>query len=177
MDPGVTGGLSDPYILFVSSPKPMLWKKAWPSTKVIYRELNPIWKEDMHLTLDHESCRDNEGNVDLAGSMLFMTVMDEDFSSGDDVIGTVALNMNELCSNLDFAGKVQRSATSTPQTTVISRPILRNGLEFGRLECTISAAYLNVKETKAFLKRAKKVRSKTRGDSLTNKISAWLKPF
>mmetsp|Transcript_6466 Transcript_6466/g.14595 ORF Transcript_6466/g.14595 Transcript_6466/m.14595 type:complete len:702 (-) Transcript_6466:819-2924(-) len=165
MDAGVMGGLSDPYILFVSSPKPMLWKQAWPSTKVIKKNLNPVWQQDMHLTLDQDACKDDS----LNGAMLFMTVMDEDFSSGDDVIGTVALNLNDLCS------------TTTPfatQTTEISRPVLRNGQQqFGMLECTISSAYLTAKETKAFLKIAKrKVRSKTRHTSITNKIFALL-PF
>jgi len=189
MDNEIMGGLSDPYILFVSSPKPILWKKAWPSTKVIKRELNPVWKEDMHLMLDHDSCLDAFGNMSLVGSMLFMTVMDEDFSSGDDVIGTVALSMNELCSELemkqnnksfkDSVSSTVTSSTNPVQQTVISRPILRNGLEFGMLECTISAAYLNAKETKAFLKRArgKKVRSKTRGETLTNKIFGKLPPL
>ena len=186
MDNEIMGGLSDPYILFVSSPKPILWRKAWPSTKVIKRELNPVWKEDMHLMLDHDSCLDASGNMSLVGSMLFMTVMDEDFSSGDDVIGTVALSMNELCSELEmkqnkksFKDSVSSTAsTSNPvQQTVISRPILRNGLEFGMLECTVSAAYLNAKETKAFLKRAKKVRSKTRGETLTNRVFGKLPAF
>jgi len=82
MDTGVMGGLSDPYILFVSSPKPMLWKKAWPSTKVIKRNLNPVWEEDMHLRLEdeHSSCQDAVGNLAMAGSMLYMTVMDGEFA-------------------------------------------------------------------------------------------------
>lgn len=169
------GGLSDPYILFVSSPKPMLWKKAWPSTKVIKRELNPIWQEDMHLTLDDEdaSCRDAGGTFSLAGSMLYMTVMDEDFSSGDDVIGTVALNLNDLCSDLKTDGCDESSTPSVIQKTEISRPILRNGQEFGMLECTISSAYLSPKEVRAFLKNAtKKVRSKRREQTITNRLSA-----
>lgn len=184
MDTSIQGGLADPYILFVSCPKPILWQKAWPSTKVIRRELNPVWKEDYHMALDHGSCLDNEGNISLAGCMLFVTVMDEDYSSGDDNIGTVVLNMNELCHDLDLdvspdGGKKSwtRSSTGGPlavQKTVISRPILRNGQEFGMLECTVSAAFLTAKETRSFLKHnaKKKVRTKTRGDTLTNKLSS-----
>ncbi|KAL7532231.1 hypothetical protein ACHAXR_004507 [Thalassiosira sp. AJA248-18] len=181
MDAELMGGLSDPYILFVSSPKPLLWKKAWPSTKVIKRNLNPIWEEDIHLTLDRDTCSDG-GNISLNGSMLYMTVIDEDISSGDDVIGTVALNLNDLCSDLgsqeqnDPSSSSTRRDSSNIQQTKISRPILRNGQEFGMLECTISSAFLTGKETKAFLKNAKKVRSKTRHISLTNKIFGLL-PF
>lgn len=182
MDSGIAGGLSDPYILFVSSPKPLLWKKAWPSTKVIKRNLNPVWEEDIHLTLD----QDSGPNTALNGAMLYMTVIDEDISSGDDVIGTVALNMNDLCSELDMDCENEhcrssimgnRSSTvSNVQMTKISRPILRNCQEYGVLECTITSAYLTSRETKAFLKRARKVRSKTRHTSLTNKIFGML-PF
>lgn len=173
MDAGVMGGLSDPYILFVSSPKPMLWKKAWPSTKVIKKCLNPVWEQDMHLTFDQDACKDDS----LNGAMLFMTVMDEDYSSGDDIIGTVALNLNDLCSDLNIHGKIGSAATTATQSTEISRPILRNGLHFGMLECTISSAYLTAKETKTFLKTSKKkVRSKTRHESISNRLFAML-PF
>ncbi|KAL9184897.1 hypothetical protein ACHAXT_002674 [Thalassiosira profunda] len=161
------GGLSDPYILFISYPKPHLWKKGWPSTKVIQRELNPVWKHDMHLTLDE----DEAGFSD--GSMLYMTVMDEDLASGDDVIGAVVLNLKALCSELDM----QAPTKSNVQKTNVSRPILRNGVEFGELTCTVSAAYLAPKDVKGFLKSAdKKVRSKTRGASITNQIFDLL-PF
>lgn len=182
MDSGIVGGLSDPYILFVSYPKTVLWQKAWPSTKVVHRNLNPVWKEAYHLILDRDTCRDGKGNISLNGSMLYMTVLDEDLSSGDDVIGTVALNLHDLCSDLDMQGEVapdssMKSSNFTPttQTTKISRPILRNGVEFGMLECTISSAYLTTsKQTKAFLKGTKqKVRSKYRHTSLSNKISKF----
>jgi len=85
------GGMSDPYILFVSYPKSILWEKAWPSTNVISRNLNPVWEQDIHLTLDGDACRDDEGHVSFNGCMLYMTVMDEDFGSSDDIIGTVVL--------------------------------------------------------------------------------------
>lgn len=190
MDTGVLGGLSDPYILFISYPKPVLWKNSWPSTKVIKRQLNPEWKEDIHFTLDRDAlCGGRGGQISLAGVMLYMTVMDKDISSGDDIIGTVALNLSHLCSDLDIQGgdKKDHSSsllsksinTSTKssleiQKTAISQPIRRNGQEFGTLECTVSSAYLEgKKEIKAFLKESSnKVRAKRRQISFTNRISS-----
>mmetsp|Transcript_24711 Transcript_24711/g.44636 ORF Transcript_24711/g.44636 Transcript_24711/m.44636 type:complete len:254 (+) Transcript_24711:501-1262(+) len=177
MDSELLGGLSDPYILFVSYPKPLLWRKGWHSTKIIKRNLNPVWEEDIHLTLDDTRCKDDDGSLTLHGSMLYMTVMDEDFSSGDDVIGTVALNLNNLCSELNISPSSSLNANHV-QETVVSTPVLRDGLEYGMMECTISSAYLTQKETKGFLKMAKrgeKVRSKTRKKSLTNIISNFLR--
>ncbi|KAL3781536.1 hypothetical protein ACHAW5_005433 [Stephanodiscus triporus] len=155
MDSAAMGGLSDPFVLFVSYPKFMLWKNAWPSTTVIRKNLNPVWREDIHLELEHDA---NVANS-LAGSMLYMTVMDSDFSMGDDTIGTVALNLNDLCCNLNMTHSrktpSRRRSISKPltvQTTKIRKPILRNGQEFGMLECTISSAYLTAKETNLFLR-------------------------
>ncbi len=155
--------LSDPYVLFASYPKSLLWKNGWKSTEVMPRNLNPVWKEMIHLEVDGDS------RTSLVGSMLFMTVMDEDFN-GADTIGTVALNLADLCRNLDAAnvnnsflsrskretltgGLIRKSSTKehwSIQETQISRPILRNGREFGMLKCTISTAYLTARETKAF---------------------------
>jgi len=244
MDSELMGGLSDPYVLFVSSPKKLLWQKAWPSTKIISRNLNPIWEEDIHLAVDSD-CTNNEGrSPSLAGAMLYLTVMDYDMSSGDDVIGTVVLNLSNLCSELDFTNtkessfnsKSHRSATaetsdksltheisrkmvhrrsstgevstielpvSNPrdtlrrrrsaeiaskveskhkvciQETIVSKPIMRNGLEFGRLECTILAGYLTPKETKSFLRITKKL-GKTKNQSAAttfkNRLTSYL-PF
>ena len=181
MDVGL--GLSDPYILFVSNPKPLLWKNAWPSTKVIKRELNPVWQEDMHLTLDIDGCINSGTNILFDGSMLYMTVIDEDISSGDDVIGTVALSLKELCSELNMdvnASLTKRSSSGEEeqdmQETQISRPILRNCQEYGMLECTVTSAFCNKKETKKFLNLAtKKVRSKTRKNVVAAKWSALWK--
>ena len=156
--------LSDPYVLFASYPKSLLWKNGWKSTAVIPRNLNPVWKEMIHLEVDGDS------RNSLVGSMLFMTVMDDDFN-GADTIGTVALNLKDLCCNLNAVdnsnnspsgrsrresltgGLIRKSAKNahwSVQETKISRPILRNGLEFGMLKCTISTAYLTAKESKAF---------------------------
>ncbi len=244
MDNELMGGLSDPYVLFVSSPKKLLWQKAWPSTKIISRELNPVWEEDIHLAVDSDSIHDGGRTPSLAGAMLYLTVMDYDMSSGDDVIGTVVLNLGNLCSELDltnskessFNSKSHRSSTaeasdssvkhafsrkvvhrrsstgdvstmelpvSNPrdtlrrrrsaeiasrveskhrvciQETVVSKPIMRNGLEFGRLECTILAGYLTPKETKSFLRITKKLGKTTNQSAMTtfkNKVTSYL-PF
>lgn len=108
MDTGIKGSKADPFVLFASYPKEMLWKKvhtnngngAWPSTYVIPNNLNPVWKVDFPLIFEHEF--DNYENPSLSGSMLYLTVMDCDYSSGDDAIGTVALNLFDLCSDLNY---------------------------------------------------------------------------
>lgn len=160
--------LSDPFVLFVSYPKSMLWDKGWPSTEVITRNLNPVWKEATHLELD------GDARKSLPGSMLYMTVMDEDLN-GADTIGTVALNLFDLCCNLRIShscnlpsprqgstmGTIRNSfnAPLATQITKISTPILRNGQEFGMLECTITSAYLTAKETKVFMRETSKQRT------------------
>lgn len=186
MDTGIQGSKADPFVLFASYPKEMLWKKvhtnnnsggAWPSTYVIPNNLNPIWKVDFPLILEHEI--DDRGNS-LSGSMLYLTVMDCDYSSGDDAIGTVALNLFNLCSDLNynnhsccdtllppisarrksiFGGHRGSSCSShnaiNVQETNIRRPILRDGREYGWLECTITAAFCTAKETRQFHQNSK----------------------
>ena len=175
MDNELMGGLSDPYVLFTSSPKEflyskaspreLLYSKAWPSSSIITKNLNPVWNEDIHLTMDGKGMR----NGCLAeGSMLTLTVMDYDSTSGDDVIGSVALNLNELCSELDFCGNGGPS-DSKVQETFISRPILRNGQEYGVLECKVKMAFLTPKEVKLFLAGAKNIRNATK-TSLKSKL-------
>ena len=174
MDNELMGGLADPYVLFLSSPKRLLFERAWPSTRVIYRNLNPVWDEDIHLTLNHEACGEGssvDSALSLAGNMLYMVVMDYDQTSGDDVIGSVALNLKTLCSQLKFTkcpqGKKKAHLRQSfafqeeqgIQRTRIVRPILRNGQECGALECTVVSAYLVPGEVKSFLKIAGKVRS------------------
>jgi len=180
MDSSALGGKADPYILFVSDPKPLLWNKkgssrateAWPSTKVIYRDLNPIWKHDIHLTLNNNTL-DSKGDITLTGAMLHVTVFDEDFSSGDDVIGTVSLNLDDLCDDLDFSCKQHKVG----EKKRISRPLLRNGLEQGMFECTVIPAFITNKDTKNFLKmsNATKVRSNKRNSSRKAKFTRWWK--
>jgi len=167
MDSELIGGLSDPYVLFVSSPKELLYSKAWPATSIITRNLNPVWDEDMHLTMDAKGMRDG---CLAEGSMLTLTVMDFDATSGDDVIGSVALNLNELCSELDLSGP----SSDKVQETLISRPILRNGQEYGMLECKLKTAFLAPKEVKSFLAGAKNVRTAS-NISWKSKLVAALK--
>lgn len=162
MDSELMGGLSDPYVLFVSSPKALTWQKAWPSTKVIYRNLNPVWDEEIHLTLKHDG--KIEDRNDLSGDMLYMVVMDYDQTSGDDIIGTVALNIKDLCSKLhfkkpDMRATIQFREKEGLQETEISKPILRNGQECGMLECKVTSAFLEHGQVKSFLKTAGKVRN------------------
>jgi Ca2+-dependent lipid-binding protein len=159
MDSLAIGGLCDPYIQFISYPKSLLYntkKKTWPSTKVIKRTLNPVWEEVVHVSLDQGPCNNSNTAMEhnLAGSMLYLTVMDDDYSLDNEVVGTVALNLSDLCSNLHTPGPF------AVQRTEIKRPILRNGKEFGTLECTISSAYCSAKEDKAFVNSAERAKSR-----------------
>lgn len=164
MDNELIGGLCDPYVLFVSSPKELLYSKAWPKSSIIPKNLNPVWDEDIHLTMDAR------GRYGLAeGSMLMLTVMDYDATSGDDIIGSVALNLNELCSELDLSGV---GPPDKVQETYISRPILRNGQEYGMLECKLKTAFLTPKEVKSFLSGARNVRTASK-TSWKSKIQAF----
>jgi Ca2+-dependent lipid-binding protein len=125
------------------------------------RTLNPVWEEVVHVSLDQGTCNNNGVN-DLAGAMLYLTVMDDDYSIDNEVVGAVALNLADLCSN-----NMSTPGPFAVQRTEIKRPILRNGQEFGMLECTISSAYCSAKEDKAFVNSAKRVQ----------KIKARMGPF
>ena len=158
MDSLSLGGLCDPYIVFMSYPKSLLYtkKKSWPSTKVIKRTLNPVWEEVVHVSLDQGSCNNIKADNNLAGAMLYLTIMDDDYSIDNEVVGTVALNLKDLCSNLNTPGPF------TVQRSVIKRPILRNGQSYGMLECTISSAYCSAKEDKAFVDSVKRVKFRSK---------------
>ena len=156
MDNELIGGLSDPYVKFLSSPKELLYSNSsWPKSSTINKSLNPVWKESYHLTLDWKGMK----NGLAEGAMLMLTVVDYDATSANDVIGTVALNLNELVSELDLSG---RGPSDKVQETYISKPILRNGQEYGMLECKLKTAFLAPKEIKSFLLGAKYVKTATK---------------
>lgn len=156
MDNELIGGLSDPYVKFVSSPKALLYSNfTWPKSSTINKTLNPVWKENYHLTMDGKGMK----NGLAEGAMLMLTVVDYDATSSNDVIGTVALNLNELVSDLDLSG---RGPPGKVQETHISKPILRNGQEYGMLECNLKTAFLAPKEYKSFLSGAKNVKTATK---------------
>ena len=164
MDSELIGGLSDPYVMFVSSPKELLYSKAWPTSSIISKSLNPVWNEDIHLTMDGNGMK----NGLPEGAMFILTVVDYDATSSNDVIGSVALDLNELCSELDLSGK----KSDKVQVTSISRPILRNGQEYGTLECQLKTAFLASKDLKPFLSGAKNVKTATKA-SWKSKIQAF----
>eukprot|EP00986_Skeletonema_menzelii_P011715 scaffold6137_cov159-Skeletonema_menzelii.AAC.2 len=155
MDNELIGGLADPYVKFVSSPKELLYSNSWPKSSIVTKNLNPVWDESYHLTLDGKGMK----NGLAEGSMLMLTVVDYDATSSNDVIGTVALNLNELVSELDLSG---RGPSDKVQETSISKPILRNGQEYGMLECKLKTAFLAPKEIKSFLSEAKNVKTATK---------------
>lgn len=155
MDNELIGGLADPYVKFVSSPKELLYSNfTWPKSSTINKTLNPVWKENYHLTMDGKGMK----NGLAEGAMLMLTVVDYDATSTNDVIGTVALNLNELVSELDLSGR----GPPKVQETYISKPILRNGQEYGMLECNLKTAFLVPREYKSFLSGAKNVKTATK---------------
>ena len=167
MDNELIGGLADPYVKFVSSPKELLYSNnSWPKSSIVTKNLNPVWDESYHLTLDGKGMKDGLAE----GSMLMLTVVDYDATSANDVIGTVVLNLNELVSELDLSG---RGPSDKVQETSISKPILRNGQEYGMLECKLKTAFLAPKEVKSFLSEAKNVKTATK-TSLRSKFLSGL---
>jgi hypothetical protein len=91
----------------------------WPRTKFIPKELNPKWWDEIGLELN--------GTVN-SDAMLFVTVMDYDAASQDDLMGTLALNVKELASLPDG---------STKKQVVIERPLLKYGLKQGTIKFTL----------------------------------------
>lgn len=167
MDNELIGGLADPYVKFVSSPKELLYSNnSWPKSSIVPKNLNPVWDESYHLTLDGKGMKHGLAE----GSMLMLTVVDYDATSANDVIGTVVLNLNELVSDLDMSG---RGPSDKVQETSISKPILRNGQEYGMLECKLKTAFLAPKEVKTFLSEAKNVKTATK-TSLRSKFLSGL---
>lgn len=174
MDPELWGGKSDPYIYFSTNPKELLLSqvkeiegrklstsqedKHWPRTKVIPRTLNPVWQDEFVTMKLHGISSEEE----LVGALMFITAMDYDVMKSDDLIGTIQLSLEKLCSDISAKGvKRRRShlmATPMPelfkkqsgwvQRTDINHPFLRNGQTFGNLTCTIYATWLSDAEYK-----------------------------
>jgi len=93
---------ADPYIKLVVNNekllkkidmKGLLCKKiSWPKSAVLEYTLDPVWKDDevVDITLKFDHPRK------LIGSILFITVMDWDLASEDDLIGTLQLDLMTL---------------------------------------------------------------------------------
>ena len=139
---------SDPYLLFVTSPKRLLQKKGktlfrkkqekkdgiksrsngWPRGRKINSTLNPDWEDDeIRLKLQHT-------DDDMRGAMLFITVFDFDHLLRlDVVIGTVVINLNAIQEK-----GIKSSASNNKCTISIDQPLMKFGKENGRLKCRLS---------------------------------------
>ena len=92
-------GLSDPYLKFKLVPDHRAEKAskrnlftgaqspAWPATVYVAKTLNPVWTEEIGLAV--------EGKVG-ADAMLFVTAYDYDTGTKDDLMGTLALNLQAI---------------------------------------------------------------------------------
>jgi len=139
---------SDPYLLFVTSPKRLLQKKGktlfhsnkekkdgiksrsngWPRGRKINTTLNPDWGDD-EIRLKLQNTDDN-----MTGAMLFITVLDFDHILRlDVVIGTVVINLNAIQEK-----GIKSSASNNKCTISIDQPLMKFGKENGRLKCRLS---------------------------------------
>mmetsp|Transcript_24844 Transcript_24844/g.41402 ORF Transcript_24844/g.41402 Transcript_24844/m.41402 type:complete len:642 (+) Transcript_24844:209-2134(+) len=98
MDAAMFGGGSDPYIVITTDPPSALLYKGTLSkhfegikSKVIKHNLNPVWKEDMELSLASVDLKGLSRNVSL-----ILSVWDEDYSNADDLIGVMSIPLKEV---------------------------------------------------------------------------------
>ena len=133
MDPN---GLADPYILLILSSKNLhqsgftngifgLRGKKWPRSSTILRNRSPDFgDETLEITVHTNS------EEQYLGEMLHITVMDYDLASGDDLIGTISLNLYELYLS---------SRRSDGKCNEIKETIVKNGMPRGLFECELQA--------------------------------------
>ena len=167
MDSQVSGGLSDPYIVFVPlssnlfskkcrAPKNTVWSsvtthstqgaylRKFPRTHHIARSVNPTFKDRVELELCPSVCDKSH----LANKFIALTVMDHDDLSEDDQIGAVVLNCGNFIpqSNREALRKTsffQRKAANEPHVfkTRFDLQLMRNGTKQGRLEGVVEVEF------------------------------------
>lgn len=150
-------GSSDPYLKFKLVPDHRAEKAskrnlvtgaqspAWPATGYVAKTLNPVWNEEIDLVV--------EGKVG-ADAMLFIMAFDFDTGSKDDLMGTLALNLQELLGSAS-------SEDSSTRTIQMDRPMLKYGKECGRVQFTLEILPFDdrrkVEEKVGVLGRARKM--------------------
>lgn len=127
MDTVAFGGGSDPYIVLHTDPKEIMAAGNVTRSKTIAHNLNPVWDEQMELTLV---------SPDLDGvakrTHLFLNVWDEDVISADDLIGTLRIPLSDIRKACSKDGKVDPEAQFH-----FKGDLLANGLVQGHLSGTI----------------------------------------
>ena len=151
-------GPPNPYLLLVSYPeavirkphkgwkrlssKVMFWKtteKGWRRSSVKMATNAPTWEEEeIHAEIKTHTA--DGSPIDLAGSMLRLTVMDRR-KTGDDVpLGTFALNLVTLIKNCPTVGE------DRPECDIhhipVDGPLLLYGRETGRIRCSIEVWWM-----------------------------------
>jgi len=131
-------GTSDPYILLTwdyidvlpTGPKQegviMKWtspgSRQWPKTQFLSRTLNPEFKgEELEISINSPV---------PAEGLLYVTVMDYDLHSQDDLMCTLPMTFCDLVAHL----KTDESST---QVELQDRPLLRNGKYYGKVSLTL----------------------------------------
>lgn len=134
MDPN---GLADPYIMLVLTSTSLhkdrkrngvlqtSHMRKWPRSSTVLRNRNPDFGDE---TLEISVQASTESN--LLGETLCITVMDYDLASGDDLIGTVSLNLHQLYT------KAYRNSL---QASRIEETIVKNAMPRGSFKCDIEA--------------------------------------
>jgi len=147
-------GFSDPYVMFVWDSVEMcpttktkrvgaMTKTKWPTTKYITRNLNPVWEDEVELFVN--------GAVGPEG-LLFLTVMDYDFTSQDDLLSTLTLNVRELV-------RMSKDDKNSKKEIKLDRPLLKYGKQYGSIKLTIVVEQLDefasVSAERSFKKKKK----------------------
>eukprot|EP00538_Stauroneis_constricta_P000650 CAMPEP_0119551520 /NCGR_PEP_ID=MMETSP1352-20130426/4750_1 /TAXON_ID=265584 /ORGANISM="Stauroneis constricta, Strain CCMP1120" /LENGTH=560 /DNA_ID=CAMNT_0007597593 /DNA_START=80 /DNA_END=1762 /DNA_ORIENTATION=- len=149
------GGSSDPYVKFYwdgtglkSDGESGLsrYSGKWPSTKMRSKELNPKWDEEIGLVVDSSIMTD---------TMLFLTVMDYDTASQDDLMCTLPLNAKKL---------IRETIKHPDQKLTIDKPLLKYGKPEGRMRFDVAIKPLSsAKDAKSTGKKKGGLFTKAKG--------------
>ena len=150
-------GLADPYIMFLSDPFDILHddrekknrrtkagfnSKKCPVTAYKSRNLNPVWDEEVRLSIPETI------ETELEGAMLYVAVFDFDLTSEDDLMCSMVLSLKEL---LEIEDGEETKALK------LCAPLLKDGTEQGQIECTIEVTH------NGHIQRSEKSRVKGKG--------------
>ena len=152
----------NPYLLLVSDPeiairkpfrkfdrwtsKAMFWrttKNGWRRSSVKKATSSPEWTdEEIHAEV---KTHHHDGSaIDLAGSMLRLTVMNFNPAGDDEILGTYTANLVALVKSCLRVGEPNASSTLSPvQGLPVDAPLLLNGMEVGRIRCSIETWWMN----------------------------------
>mmetsp|Transcript_23895 Transcript_23895/g.29077 ORF Transcript_23895/g.29077 Transcript_23895/m.29077 type:complete len:659 (+) Transcript_23895:37-2013(+) len=109
--------------------------KGFPRTTIMKNKSDPEWKNlDLHLVTTAWNRKT------LNGGLLHITAFHYGGVSEENVIGSVTINLQTPF--------FLEEGDSTMKTEEINRPLMKNGLETGRLKCTLIAWWLQEEQSK-----------------------------